>query len=460
MGTRYQMTWKADSRRWRKRYKGKDHYFRVRVEESKPASYARCYALWCEKKTMLDLEATESRSRPHLDMWQIMLDVEKAVRQDAREADDHETWRYADRKVRELEARVAGQYSHPSLAPGNGPDLPDTWGDVLPAPTPPWEAAEEAEPSEPVNGSIGVQVAEFTAQKLAQAKNGNLTLARYDAIARYLQHFATWMGPGKPANGINGKTLIGYHAEIRGRIKVGNLSEYGGRDYFAVAKQFIKNLWQSNVLSEMPRNMESREFRFDTSAKEIQVFSVDEIKRLLDTATDRTRLYVLLMLNCGYGPQDISDLRHDQVDWKVGRIKRKRSKTSDHVNVPTVDYPLWPETFKLLTAFRSDHPEHAVISRGSRTLCNSAVSKTGKVTRINLVKDAWRVLEKKVGTGKPLKALRKTGASLLANEYDESLAELFLGHSPKTVATKHYIRPDGERFDTAIRWLGAEFGVE
>ena len=43
---------------------------------------------------------------------------------------------------------------------------------------------------------------------------------------------------------------------------------------------------------------------------------------------------------------DISNLQHAEVDWKIGRITRKRSKTKKHKGVPTVSYLLWKETFK------------------------------------------------------------------------------------------------------------------
>ena len=116
---------------------------------------------------------------------------------------------------------------------------------------------------------------------------------------------------------------------------------------FRISKQFIKYCWSKRLL-ELPRNFDSRGFGFGAGAKAVETFTDGEIKKLLAKATGQLKLHILLMLNCGYRSTDISDLRDDQVDWTEGRIKRKRSKTENHEDVPEVDYKLWPETFSLL----------------------------------------------------------------------------------------------------------------
>lgn len=57
-----------------------------------------------------------------------------------------------------------------------------------------------------------------------------------------------------------------------------------------------------------------------------------------------------------------------------------------------------------------------------------------------------------------LKLFRKTAASKLG-EHPEfgKFAQYFLGHSPRTVADKHYVRPSEEHFDRAISWLCQQF---
>ena len=66
-----------------------------------------------------------------------------------------------------------------------------------------------------------------------------------------------------------------------------------------------------------------------------------------DGFSDKTKLYLLLMLNCGMYQNDIAELLDEEVNWKNGTITRARSKTRDR-NGPVVTYKLWPETFALL----------------------------------------------------------------------------------------------------------------
>jgi hypothetical protein len=58
-----------------------------------------------------------------------------------------------------------------------------------------------------------------------------------------------------------------------------------------------------------------------------------------------------------------------------------------------------------------------------------------------------------------MKLLRKTAASLLDSHPEFGrYSQLFLGHSPRTIADRHYIKPSQERFDAAVLWLGKQLG--
>jgi integrase len=199
--------------------------------------------------------------------------------------------------------------------------------------------------------------------------------------------------------------------------------------------------------------------------KEVEPFAVEEIKQLLGEASERTRLYVLLMLNCGMYPVDIALLRQDEVDWITGRIIRKRTKTRDRSsNVPKVDYLLWQETFALLREHRSKNPELVLVNAKGAPLWQYK-EKNGKVSKITNIQSAYIELMKNSKLPeeqrKPLKALRKTPSSMLENhaEYGR-YAEYFLGEAPKTVASRHYIKPSRKQFDKAIKWLGQQFGIK
>ena len=61
---------------------------------------------------------------------------------------------------------------------------------------------------------------------------------------------------------------------------------------------------------------------------------------------------------------------------------------------------------------------------------------------------------------KPFKLLRETSASLLADHRQYKFyVQYFLGHSPKTVADKHYVVPSDEEFFEALGWLRKQYGL-
>ena len=74
---------------------------------------------------------------------------------------------------------------------------------------------------------------------------------------------------------------------------------------------------------------------------------------------------------------------------------------------------------------------------------------------------AIRRLAKKTEISFTLKMLKKTSVSLLEDDSKYSgLKYLFLGHSPRSIADRHYVRPPQNLFDEAIDWLGSKLGIK
>ena len=186
---------------------------------------------------------------------------------------------------------------------------------------------------------------------------------------------------------------------------------------------------------------------------------------MLKKAEGRVRLYVLLMLNCGMYPKDIATLQQSEVDWKKGRIIRKRTKTRDRSEkVPKVDYPLWKETFTLLKEHRSDHPDIVLLNEDGNSLW-SEEDRGGKWKRNNAIKCMFfrlvnNTMKLPKEERKPLKSLRKTGATMLENSAYGRFTEHYLGEAPATTASRHYAHKNGSEFDKAIKWLGEKLGIK
>jgi len=215
-------------------------------------------------------------------------------------------------------------------------------------------------------------------------------------------------------------------------------------------------------LDNLPRNVESKEFAIKVKTPKAKTFTTEEIKALLSKCSERTRLYLLLMLNCGYLQSDIADLQQDEVDWRGGYIERKRSKTRKHEGVPTVRYKLWTETFDLLKKHRSKDADRVLLSETGEALRKVWIKGNGKAGKTSAISEAWKRLAKKTKTDKPVKLIRKTSASLLDKhpEYGRYTIH-FLGQSPRGVAMKHYLtNPPQDQFDTAVGWLATQYGVK
>jgi len=177
-------------------------------------------------------------------------------------------------------------------------------------------------------------------------------------------------------------------------------------------------------------------------------------------ASDCTKLYILLMLNCGMTQGDISDLLVTEVDWTAGTITRKRSKTADHKGVPTVKYSLWPETLRLLRQERAAEGPRALTNEHGGPLKVEALGAGGKLEKIDNVASAFARLRRKTKIAKPPKLLRKTSASLLkSNKEFAGIEVLFLGHAPDTIADRHYAQAPQQTLDEAIVWLGEQYRV-
>jgi hypothetical protein len=211
-------------------------------------------------------------------------------------------------------------------------------------------------------------------------------------------------------------------------------------------KRLVRYCWEARAI-ELPRNLESRAFRFKVQPKAIKTFTGAEVRECLNLLKPQLRLYAMLGLNCGMTNVDIGLLRKDQIS--NGRLTRKRVKTMHHDLVPTVSYPLWPETQRLLKECISDHPELALTSSDGTSLYSSRFE-AGGTRKKDLLSKAWRVADVEI----PLKAFRSIGATLLeSHETYGRYKSHFLGHSPKTIADRHYAAPSQELFDRAINWL-------
>ncbi|MDM4018239.1 tyrosine-type recombinase/integrase [Roseiconus lacunae] len=288
---------------------------------------------------------------------------------------------------------------------------------------------------------------------------GELSAGRYQKIQTCVDFFVAWYGKSTAVATIDGRTLARLHSHLLELVSKDACAPGYANDRLREVRSLIRWLWEQDAVEKLPKNIDSRGLRIARKASTPQTFTVFEIEKLVRTSNGRVRLWILLGLNCGMTQRDISELQDSQVDWLVGRITRKRSKTQKHESVPTVTYKLWPETHQLLKELRSGG-ERVLVNRNGQPLLQEYVDDNGKYKKNDNIRNAYNRLLTKADLTKSFKLLRKTSASLLDNHSTfRGLGELFLGHAPRTVAQRHYIQTTDTALDDAIDYLRSHLRI-
>ena len=305
--------------------------------------------------------------------------------------------------------------------------------------------------------TIAAQIDMFLDTKEQEAGANGVSVSRLYSLRLHLTGFASWIGVGTAVDKISGTDLINYRLQLLKKVADGEFARTTASDRLSSVKSFVRWLWQSEAIENLPRVLHPRSklLEIGKSSTDILTYTEAEIAKLLQQASERTRLFILMTLNTAMTQKDISDLMCDEVDWEMGRINRKRSKTRKSANVPTVSYLLWPETRELLTKHRSNDLAGRVFlnSRGE-PLLTEQIGEDGKYSKMDNVRSAFDRLRKKSDIDKPFKCLKKTSASRLRESQQfHSVVGLFLGHAPREVSDRFYAAAPQQLLDDAICWL-------
>jgi len=289
----------------------------------------------------------------------------------------------------------------------------------------------------------------FLKTREARVQSGQLSHARLESLRSHLGFFSGWIGGKYPVEAIDGPTLIRYKIHVDAACK----HRTAGHRIEAV-KTWMRWLHNTEAIKTLPRAFSSGELKVTKSVPTIQTFTVEQIKTLIAMASKRTRLYILLALNCGMYQGDISDIMKSEIDLVQGSITRKRSKTRREKNSPTVTYTLWPQTRDVLQEELAKEGPCALLGRGSLPLLRWVDGHKNDAVRC-----AWNRLVKKTGIAGTFKLLRKTSASLLADSEWPDVVNLYLGHAAASMADLHYAKAAQGRLAAALEWLRGQFGV-
>jgi integrase len=311
---------------------------------------------------------------------------------------------------------------------------------------------------------------EYTRRLLRKAESGRMSYGNYGQAKSALDLFVAFFGAVRSLEHLSEKAVRDYTEHLEQRIAAEDLSRNTAHRYQQQFRTWIDYLVE-NYPDDIPRpkNLRSKSQLIPKQRKEPDPFTVEEVTLLLKHAVPRTRLFLLLMLNCGMYQGDIADLTPAEIDWQAGRVVRARSKTKRQAETNGATQPvkvnwlLWRTTWELFQqfahrdgfCFRTEGGGRLVTQKTStrNDAVRSAYSRlVAKLKRKRLLPEKWN---------KTLKVLRKTGANLLEKAENPIYAQYYNLYLSSSVAKQSYLT-SGEpvpSFDLAVGWLGKQMGI-
>ncbi len=437
------MTWEPAKARWRKMYRGRMFTVscsRLGCPPTKVGSYKAANDWWVAKRAEID---GQTPAHPHEWVLRSLAD-RLAWAQGHGKADMARSIR---QDVEMLEGDRDGDV-HPSIAFSllGGQVAQAVWQDRL--------EGQKVAPT-PQDRTIAGQVARWVGLQKARAGAGEIVPAEAENRRHAITHFETWIGRDMPLGAINEAKWTGYYLHLLGLLDGGHDCGKGRKSpsYCAkllrYARHFIDFLADEGLLAA-PKNL--GKLRIKQQGRAVEIMPVEDVRCLIEAATGPLKLHLLLMANCGLTQKDISDLSPGEV--RGGYLVRKRSKTKDQKSVPEVRYWLWPETLALLEEHRSMDPERLLVTKSGQAWVRKEF-RVGKFVETDSIRTLYARHARSQGVRMSMKYIRKTSATLIDREprFDERIATLFLGHSPRSIKDRHYSRPAEDVLDEAVAWL-------
>jgi integrase len=469
----YKMTWIEHRRAWTAKYRKKKCTVSCKqlredgwmvTSDTKEGSYTAANGWWKQKKHEIDKEFEAAHSPPPLREPErtamIFSDYEPKERAE---------WDFlagSTDKVREEMVNFGLDLAYYAMC--RGQPLPERVLKFLPP-----ERLEEiregckkirGETAGPATTTLGAASEGFLTGQLANHRAGQLSAKKFNEKKTLVGYFVEFLGAGLDFATLDGAKWESYLRHVLSKLKpVGPWGPDRAQNAVTAARELVRWSYESGYLAELPRNLQRRFKVKDRTGerskkKAAATWTAEEFKWVLSHATGRMRLFLLLMANCGFTQIDISDLKDAEVDWGLGQITRRRSKTRHLDQRLEVTYTLWPSTLSLLREYRSGRPVVLLTEKGTPYV-TSSVDSEGVKHEKDGIRGNFARFQENIGFRKPLKGLRKMLPTLLATHAEFGrYAQYFLGHASNNTADTHYVTPSQERFEAALSWLGHQLG--
>ena len=332
--------------------------------------------------------------------------------------------------------------------------------------------------STPIAETIGKGIESFLAEKMREVQAGQKSLSWYGSLQSRLAHFTSFAGT-RAIKAIDAPLLAAYRDSLLQMITAKQCAARTAKHRLDAVRMFVNWACGMGHIPTLPANLQR--LTITVPQTKIQRFETAELRSLLQSVkNDRLKLCLLLMANCGCYQTDIATIIKSEVDFRHGTLTRQRSKTRRFDDAPTIQYPLWDETLRLLRQERLVSLKHLhklgwqhrkelgidrhtfLHTRNGMPLVKRQLSgtSTGKIVSSDSVRLMYDRLRRSNSTPlKPMMLIRKTSANILeSHDIYRGCVVHFLAHDPDTVTAKYYVQPDQDRFVASVVWLGEQLG--
>ena len=302
--------------------------------------------------------------------------------------------------------------------------------------------------------------------RVGVAGDNAISLKHFQSDEYHLRLFREFCNQKKIAkleNAIHPDTLETFKDHAAGHFK----SKYSLTLTVKAVKALIMWAWETHRIDNIPRNLKS--FRKVTIPDPVaRAFTKEQFLTLVNNASPRMKLYLLLAINTGYTQQAIADLEHSMINWDSGIIDRIRSKIEKRAQVPQKS-KLWPSTIAALKEFATDPAESDLVilsQTGKPVVWQHLPEGSNSLQVTDSVQRAFHRLRTKCKIDDmSFKHIRKTGADLIKNKYPNAktktnaeLFDMYLAHKPPKMVL-HYDPGDWSELYEATDWLGKFLGL-
>jgi integrase len=196
--------------------------------------------------------------------------------------------------------------------------------------------------------------------------------------------------------------------------------------------------------------------RLHRAGQGLKLFTVEEIRKLLDAAGTPLKAMILLGINAGFGNSDCGNLPLTALDLEAGWVDYPRPKTG----IPR-RCPLWPETIVAIKEALAKRPEPKKPEHAGLMFITKYGKPWSKDIADNPVTKETRKLLDSLGMNgrRNFYTLRHTFRTVADEARDQPAADYIMGHEVPHMSSVYRETISDERLravaDHVRRWLSA-----